>query len=240
MRNLIKAALLLGILIDAFATLSQQPQTATTAKTGTVDDRVVTSKNWPALTGERRPLYRLHKSDVVAIRFTFSPEYDQVVTVQPDGFIAFRGAKAIFAEGLTLGELEAAVRQCYAITLRDPEIAIELKDFERPYFVAGGEVGRRGKYELRSPTTVTQAIAIAGGFTERAWHSNVILFRRANSQIVESRLFNVKAMLRSRKLDEDIELRPGDMLYVPQNRTSKLRKYLPVSSLSAFFSPAQF
>jgi hypothetical protein len=53
-------------------------------------------------------------------------------------------------------------------------------------------------------------------------------------------VLNVKAMLASRNLDEDVGLRPGDMLYVPQNRISKIKKFLPVASLSTFFSPGQF
>jgi mannose-6-phosphate isomerase-like protein (cupin superfamily) len=46
--------------------------------------------------------------------------------------------------------------------------------------------------------------------------------------------------LASRNLEEDFELQPGDMLFVPQNRISKIRQFLPVSSLSTFFTPAQF
>lgn len=44
----------------------------------------------PALTGVRRPLYRLSKSDVIAISFPFSPEFDQTVSVQPDGYIGLK------------------------------------------------------------------------------------------------------------------------------------------------------
>ena len=44
----------------------------------------------PALTGERRPLYRLRKSDVIEIDFPLVPEFNQTVTVQPDGFIGLR------------------------------------------------------------------------------------------------------------------------------------------------------
>ena len=53
-------------------------------------------------------------------------------------------------------------------------------------------------------------------------------------------MLNVKSMLASRNLEEDVDLKPGDMLFVPQNRISKIRKYLPASSLSTFFTPAQF
>jgi polysaccharide biosynthesis/export protein len=101
-------------------------------------------------------------------------------------------------------------------------------------------VGRPGKYDLRSPTTVVQAIAVAGGFTEQSRHSQVVVFRTVTTGVVEAHVLNVKAMLASRNLEEDFELQPGDMLFVPQNRISKIRKFLPVSSLSTFFTPAQF
>jgi polysaccharide export outer membrane protein len=194
----------------------------------------------PALTGVRRPLYRLRKSDVVEVRFTFSPEFDQTLTVQPDGFILPKGIGEIAAEGLTISELRDSIRAAYSPTLRDPEVSVILRDFEKPFFLAGGQVARPGKYELRSPTTVTEAITIAGGFTDQSKHSQVVLFRKVTDRVVETRVLNIKTMLASRNLDEDVDLRPGDMLFVPQNRISKLKKFLPVSSLSAFVSPAQF
>jgi polysaccharide biosynthesis/export protein len=194
----------------------------------------------PALTGVRRPLYRLHKSDVVEVQFTFSPEFNQAVTIPPDGFVALKGVPDLVAEGLTVSELCALVRQAYQLVLRDPEVSVILKDFEKPYFLAGGQVGHPGKYELRSPTSVAEAVAIAGGFTDQSKHSQVIVFRRVTDGVVESHVLNVKAMLASRNLEEDLELKPGDMLFVPQNRISKIRKYLPASSLSTFFTPAQF
>ena len=106
--------------------------------------------------------------------------------------------------------------------------------------MAGGQLGHPGKYELRSPTTVTEGVAVAGGFTEQSRHSQVVVFRTVAPGVVEAHLLNIKAMLAARNLEEDFELQPGDMLFVPQNRISKIRKFLPVSSLSTFFTPAQF
>ena len=208
--------------------------------TSTADGARDTNSGSPALTGARHPQYRLHKSDVLEIKFTFSPEFDQTATVLPDGFLPLKTVGDVFAEGLTIAELKDLVCQTYAPTLRDPEVSVILKDFERPFFVAGGQVGRPGKYELRSPTTVAEAIAVAGGFTEQSRHSQVVVFRTVTTGVVEARVLNVKAMLASRNLEEDFELQPGDMLFVPQNRISKIRKFLPVSSLSTFFTPAQF
>lgn len=213
-------------------------QTPEGSPAGTTDGVRVQSKN-PALTGVRHPLYRLRNSDVVEIHFSFAPEYDQTLTIQPDGFITLRAVGNLQAEALTVPELTAAIAQKYSF-MRDPEVSVSLKDFERPYFLAAGQVGHPGKYELRSSTTVTEAIAIAGGFTEQSRHSQVVLFRKAHAGFVESHVLNLKAMLTSRRLEEDIELAPGDMLFVPQNRISKIKKFLPVASLSTFFTPAQF
>jgi len=225
------------------STVAARPQAASTlylSADGTAGGTGLSVHGNPLLTEDRHPQYRLRKSDVIEIRFTFSPEYDQTLTVQPDGFVALKGVRAVFAEGLTSGEFASALSSEYATVLRDPEITVSLKDFEKPFFLAGGQVGKPGKYELRSSTTVSEAIAVAGGFTEQAKHSQVLLFRRADGGLVETRVLNVKQMLADHNLSEDFELKPGDMLYVPQNRISKIRKFLPASSLNTFFSPTQF
>jgi polysaccharide export outer membrane protein len=215
---------------------AEQTGSAVTTKSGVADDGA-----WsPALTGARRPLYRLCKSDLVEIHFTFSPEFDQTVSVQPDGYIALRGVKQLSAEGITVPELQEIIGRAYASMLHDPEVSIVLKDFDKPSFIVAGEVNHQGKYELRSDITVTEAVAIAGGLTPRAKHSQIILFRRVSDDLVESRLLDVKSMLKSRTLGEDIHLRPGDLLFVPQNLISKIKQYMPTSSLSMYASPAQF
>ncbi len=194
----------------------------------------------PALGGERRPLYRLNKSDVVEITFNFATEFNQTATVQPDGFIRLKQAGSIYAEGCTLPELEQAVRQAYAVDLHEPRVSISLKEFDKPFFIAGGEVARPGKYEIRSSTTISEALAIAGGFTHDGKHSQVLLLRRVDDNSVEARVVNVKKMLSKGQLSEDWHLHPGDMLYVPQNTMSKVRRYLPVPSLGTYFNPSQF
>jgi polysaccharide export outer membrane protein len=214
---------------------AQQIGPPVTSKSGVADGA------WsPALTGVRRPLYRLCKSDVVAISFTFSPEFDQSVSVQPDGYVVLKGVKPLVAEGTTVPELQDAISRAYASFLHDPEVTVALKDFDKPYFIVGGEVNHPAKYELRSDIRVTEAVAIAGGLTPRAKHSQIVLFRRVSDDLVESRLLDVKAMLESRNLAEDIHLRPGDFLFVPQNLISKIKQYLPTSNLSMYASPTQF
>ena len=193
----------------------------------------------PRLGGERRPLYRLKHSDVVALSFTLSPEFDQALTIQPDGYVTLKDAGPVLAQGLTLEEFRLAVARAYTGYLHDPQVAVALKEFEHPYFVAGGEVGRPGKYELHSDTSIMEAIEIAGGFTHEARHSQVLLFRRVNDDLVEARAFNLKKMLK-KNLGEVPQLRPGDLVFVPQNSVSKIERFLSKPSLSMYVSSTQF
>ncbi len=224
------------------ASAGEQPSALADGKTSAVAIKsgIADGELSPALTGERRPLYRLHKSDVIELSFTFSPEFNQTLTVQPDGFATLKDLPEAYVEGLTLPELQGALTKAYAGVLHDPQITITLKDFDKPYFIASGEVSKPGKYELRGDTTVTEAIAMAGGFNGQAKHSQVVLFRRFSDGLAESRVLNIKQMLQSKNHTEDLHLKPGDLLFVPQNTISKVRRYLPISSLGAYWNPAQF
>jgi polysaccharide export outer membrane protein len=194
----------------------------------------------PILGGQRHPLYRLRPSDVVEISFTVAPEFNQTLTVQPDGYVMLKDAGMVEVQGLNLDEFSFAVQMAYQGYLHDPQVAVALKDFERPYFIVGGEVGKPGKYDLRSDVTVAEAVQIAGGLTQQAKHSQVVLFRRVNDDLVEARLLNLKKMLKETSLKEDAHLRPGDMVFVPQNTISKIARYLSKPSLSMYVSPTQF
>lgn len=238
--RLLGVAIFFCILVTAMAQIQPLASANGTAQGETKKPGIADGELSPALTGERRPLYRLHKSDVVDLSFTFSSEFNQTLTVQPDGFVTLKDAPETYVEGMTLEELQAAIKKVYADILHDPEVTIALKDFDKPYFIASGEVSRPGKYELRGDTTVTEALAIAGGFNGQAKHSQVVLFRRVSDGLAESRVLNVKHMLHARDLTEDLHLRPGDLLFVPQNTISKVRRYMPVSSLGAYWNPAQF
>jgi protein involved in polysaccharide export with SLBB domain len=188
----------------------------------------------------RHPLYRLNRSDLVAITFSLSPELNQIVRVQPDGYVMLQDAGAVYARGLTLEGFRLAVQKAYAGYLHDAQVAVALQDFEHPFFVAGGEVGHPGKYELRTDTNLMEAVQIAGGFTHEAKHSQVVLFRHVNEDLVEARIFNLKAMLKEKRLSEVPELHPGDMVFVPQNYISKMDRFLTKPALSMYVSSTQF
>jgi polysaccharide export outer membrane protein len=197
-------------------------------------------KGDPAFGGERHPLYRLTKSDTVDVNFTFSPDFNQTLTVQPDGFVVLKGAGTLWVEGFTVPEMQQAVAHAYRGILHEPEVTVTLKEFDKPYFLASGEVARPGKYELRGDLTVNEAVAMAGGFTQQARHSQVVVFRRLSAYVAESHVIDLKKMLDSRDLSEDLHLQAGDFIFVPQSRISKIRKFVPTNSMSWYMNPLQF
>jgi len=186
---------------------------------------------------QRDPRYQLKPSDSFDVFFELSPEFNQTVTVQPDGYVALRGIEDLRVADHTMPELTQLLRTAYGHILHEPRIKVVLKDFEKPYFIADGQVGHPGKYDLRGDTTLTQAIAMSGGFLDSAKHSQVLLFRRASEGWFSARIFDVKKMEKLGNLNEDPRLHPGDMLFVPKNRFSKIKPFLPVYSVGMMVHP---
>jgi polysaccharide export outer membrane protein len=188
----------------------------------------------------RYPRYKIGSGDTFDVNFELSPEFNQTVTVQPDGFITLRSVGDVNVAGQTVPQLTQTLKQAYAKILNDPLIVVMLKDFEKPYFIADGQVGKPGRYDLRGDVTLAEAIAIAGGFTDAAKHSQVLLFRRVSDEWVEAKVVNIKQMLKNGNLHEDPHLHPGDMLVVPKNTLSKIQRYIPSSSMGAFTQFGKF
>lgn len=198
-----------------------------------VDSIKVNSPQGPELQrrGER---YRVEDSDVLDLQFQFTPDFNQTVTVQPDGFVTLKEIGDLHVEGETVPEIKQQMQQAYLKILANPVVTVDLKDFQKPYFLTLGQVARPGKYDLRGDTTVAAAVAMAGGFTSEAKHSQVLLFRRVNDQWSSVTKIDLKHMLKSRDLREDVYLQPGDMVYVPQNVFSKIKAFVPSPSLGTF------
>ena len=170
--------------------------------------------------------YRITPGDVLELTFPFVPELNQTVTVQPDGYVTLKEISDIRAQGRTLVQLRADVRTAYEPFVVDPVFTIALKEFDAPSFVANGAVAKPGRYDLRGPLTLTQALALAGGTTWGANTAHVALYRRYGRDAVEVKQINVQRMLAKRDLSEDPLLQPGDMIVVPNGILGKLAPML--------------
>lgn len=191
---------------------------------------------------ERDPRYRLQPSDVLEIHYRYSPEFDQTATVQPDGFLSLVLVGDIKVQGMTVTQAKDVILAKSVQRLKDPEITLVLKEFEKPYFVVGGQVNTPGRFEMRGPVSPLQAIAMAGGLKATdAKHSQVILFRRVGPDLAKTEILNLKEVMNPKKNTEPLaDLHPGDMLLVPQNQISKVERLVKLSGLSMYNVPMHF
>jgi polysaccharide export outer membrane protein len=183
----------------------------------------------------RNQRYLIQPSDVLEIHYRYSPEFDQTVTVQPDGFVSLQLVGDLKLQSLSIGQAKAAILERASTRLKDPEITVVLKEFEKPYFVVGGEVNTPGRFEMRGSLTALQAIAMAGGFkSASAKHSQVILYRRVGPDMAKAEILDLKAAMSPVSTEPLADLHPGDLLIVPQNRISKIERFVKWGSWGVF------
>ena len=212
----------------------QRPAANDTTPAASSSERSPATPSFP----DRTPRYKIGRGDVIEITFPRVPEFTQTVTVQPDGFITLKLVGDLYVVEHTVPELRDMLIAAYAKGgLHEPMITVELKDYEKPYFTAFGEVAKPGRYDLRGETTLMQALSISGGFRDTAKTSQVLLLRRVSSEWTELKKLDVKKMLASGNLKEDIPVQPGDIIFVPKSILGKIDRFIPNSSVGAMVRP---
>jgi polysaccharide export outer membrane protein len=191
----------------------------------------------PRLTTVTEERYRLQPGDVLEVQFRYSPEFNQTVTVQPDGYISLEIGGDLKVAGMTVDETRRTILKKAGERLQDPIATVLLKEFQKPYFVVAGEVTQPGKIEMRERVTAIQAIMLAGGMKETARSSQVVVFRKINSDMAEVKLLNLKNIRRTGDLENDLTLQPGDMVFVPRDKISKIERFMKLASVVAFMAP---
>jgi polysaccharide export outer membrane protein len=137
-------------------------------------------------------IYRLVPGDVVNVIVLNDQTLSGEQVIGPDGFIRLPLVGAIQAAGLTLDELTEKLRQSLSRFIRNPRVAITLKQFpasvRRVYVL--GEVKNPGAFQLPPGInpTVFDAVALAGGFTDNADLTQVRVFRKDG----QSATFNLR------------------------------------------------
>lgn len=185
----------------------------------------------------REDRYLLNPGDVLDIQYRYTPEFNQTVTIQPDGFVSLEIGGDLKIAGRNLNQVRALILAKARERLASPEVNVILKDFQKPYVVVAGEVVTPGKLEMREKMTAIQAVLMAGGFKDSAKSSQILVFRKLNADTAEVKSLNFKTLNRSSDLENDLTLQAGDMILVPRNRISKIERYVRLASLAAFLNP---
>lgn len=154
--------------------------------------------------------YVIGPEDVIAVQVWKEPEISRRVAVRPDGKISLPLVQDVQAAGLTPPQLVIALTDAFKLHLADPEVAVVVEQVHSKKFHVLGEVVRPGSYPLLSPTTILQALTAAGGFRDFANKKGIQLLRGDRRYS-----FDYNAVVKGRKLEQNVPLEPGDTLVVP-------------------------
>jgi polysaccharide biosynthesis/export protein len=168
----------------------------------------------------------LKSGDVLSVSVLQDPKLDRTVTIDPMGEIAFPLAGHLRARGLTPVALENILKTKLKPNYKDETLDVTValinapKDVPeedlKPKIFITGEVIRPGSYVVRQPTTLMQAIALAGGVGPFAAKKRIQVRRRAPGGDETIFMFNYKAYEAGLDLEGNIALHAGDVIMVPE------------------------
>lgn len=158
--------------------------------------------------------YVIGPEDVLDVSVWREANVSRTVPVRPDGKISLPLLNDVQAAGLTPMQLQAVVTEGLKKFISDPQVTVIVAQINSKRVYVLGEVGRPGAFVMLPDMTVLQAISSAGGFSQFAKMRGVYVLRSENGRQV-TLPFNYKQVIRGRKPEQNIILKPGDTVVVP-------------------------
>jgi polysaccharide export outer membrane protein len=163
---------------------------------------------------ELPPEYVIGPGDVLSVHFWRRNDVSADVVVRPDGKISLLLLDDIPAEGLTPEQLRDRIVEKADKLFEDARVTVVVKEVNSRQVFITGFVAKPGPYPLRRRLTVLQLIAMAGGLLDFANSDRIAIMRTVNGKQI-GLLFNYHDVRNLKRLDQNIELKPGDTVVVP-------------------------
>lgn len=157
--------------------------------------------------------YRIGPEDVLDISVWKSPELSRTVPVRPDGKVSLPLVNDIQAAGLTPNALRLELTRRLSEFVPSPEVAVILREVHSAKVSVIGLVRTPGRYEVKSPATVLELIALAQGFTDFASRDRIVVLR-LNDGVTTRIPFNYRKIADGTEQD-NFFVQPGDIIVVP-------------------------
>lgn len=162
--------------------------------------------------------YVIGPEDVLDVAVWDNAALSRTVPVRPDGMISLPLLNDVQAAGLTPMQLRDALAKALAAYMATPEVSVIVREVHSFKVAVIGEVKAPGRFELKSRSTVLDVIALAGGLTEYAEHSRIVILRRDGAGTKRVPFDYGKVMSRGDETNgnhHDWLVRPGDIILVP-------------------------
>lgn len=154
--------------------------------------------------------YLIEPEDIIEVKVWREPEMSGRFAVRPDGKISMLLVGDIVAGGSTPEQLQTRVIEALQTLIKRPQVTVSVAEVRSKRYFISGEVGRPGAYQLISKITVLEALSLAGGLREFA-DAKGIRIMRGGDQLK----FNYKDVIKGKKKEQNVELKPGDHIIVP-------------------------
>jgi len=170
--------------------------------------------------------YVLQPGDVIEIKFFYNPELNEHIIIRPDGKISLQLIDEVEAAGLTPSKLDRILTGKYEKILKFPEVTVIVKEFSGQKIYVGGEVNSPGIIPLSGKLTSLQAILQAGGFKNTAELKSVVILRNQGTEDPLFMTINLKEDLSTAAHQNDILLKPYDIVFVPKTTIAKMNQFV--------------
>lgn len=176
--------------------------------------------------------YTLGPEDVIEVTVQRHTEFSGVFPVNLEGKIQFEFVGDIDVTGLTKKELEAKLKQLISGYVVNPEVSVTILEYRSKVIYVLGEVGRPGKYYIRSETIpVREAVVEAGLPLVSAAMRKCRLITPDKKGRVKTKSVDLYSILYGGNLQYNIDMHPGDVFYVPATVMAKVfRVIAPVTA----------
>jgi len=175
----------------------------------------------PSLALAASPAYKLGARDIISVTI-FAGGEEQVkvdLTVSDQGLVNFPFIGSTRAKGLTTAELERQVANpLSAQYFVDPQVHIQVKDYQSLQFSISGAVKDPGNYSMTSSTTIMDLIAKAGGVTPERGTVAYLMRKddnRGGGGQAEPEKINLQKLLDEGDMSLNVRLESGDSVYIP-------------------------
>src|SRR5262249_9728703 len=125
--------------------------------------------------------FQIGPEDILDISVWKNPELSRTVPVRPDGKVSLPLVNDIQAAGLTPGTLREQVTSRLSDFIPAPEVSVVVREVHSRKVAVVGAVKTPGRFELKSPMTVLEAIALAQGFTDFASRDRIVVLRQSGT-----------------------------------------------------------
>jgi polysaccharide biosynthesis/export protein len=139
----------------------------------------------------------------------------KAILVRPDGRITLPGIGELPAEGRVLAEVNAEANKLYGDRWNGVSVDLGLQTTRNLFVYVLGAVNTPGAYTINAPVSVQQAVAMAGGYRDRADMDQFYVLRKTGQQYAFTR-YDAKMLFVADK-PRVMELRSDDVVYIPRS-----------------------